>query len=192
MDKKIIIFVVSFLFVGIVILNVINKQVVPSEGAEVTITSLEEERDHLVLKNDELSQRISELKSNQQEEAIDLEKTELSSDSHEEGVPDQMKDMVLTFVTQYINFESIDLRNESVKPFLTNELIKKNSIDVITNADFSSSGEVTEVIRDQYDPNIFIVLGKDVTRDKNHQFFSKIVIDGDKISDYSFDYVAVN
>lgn len=79
------------------------------------------------------------------------------------------------FGSKFVNFSSIDSRNESVKKYLTEECISANGMNQSVNADFQSKGEITSVYKQTESTGNYLIIGTENM--KNNQ--STIVIEAE-------------
>ena len=166
-----------------------------SNKQDKVVTRLKNKNDALKQENEQLSLKLADrdidtIDSNESTvESTSISRT-MSDKESSLPVKDELDHVVYTFVSNYINFDTIDSRNQSVKPVLTDSMIEEKSINVMTHADFDSTGEVATIYRDLYDSNLFVVFGSDTTRGETHQFVARIETENEKISQYMFEYVA--
>lgn len=63
------------------------------------------------------------------------------------------------FGSKFINFTSIDQRNQEVKNYLTEECITANGMNQSAYADFQSEGEITSVYQQTEETNNYLIIG---------------------------------
>lgn len=102
------------------------------------------------------------------------------------------KELLESFVDAYVNFHSIDDRNQSVMDFVTEDCQKENSLDVEVHADFDSKGTIENSYQSISDSDSFIVLGKEERRGTSHEFLMNVHLINDKIDAYTYKYLAQN
>lgn len=92
----------------------------------------------------------------------------------------------------YVNFHSIDDRNQSVMDFVTEDCQKQNALDIEVHADFDSTGMIENSYQDLIDPQSFIVIGKEESCGASHKFLMNVHFSDDKIDHYNYQYLAQN
>lgn len=92
----------------------------------------------------------------------------------------------------YVNFHSIDDRNQSVMNFVTEDCQKENALDIEVHADFDSTETIERSYQDLIDPQSFIVIGKEKSRGASHKFLMNVRFSDDKIDFYNYQYLAQN
>ncbi|EOS7714517.1 hypothetical protein EWY14_RS14915, partial [Enterococcus hirae] len=102
------------------------------------------------------------------------------------------KEILESFVYSYVNFHSIDDRNQSVMDFVTEDCQKENALDVKVHADFDSKGTIESSYQSISDPDSFIVLGKEESRGASHAFLMNVHFTNDEIDSYNYKYIAQN
>lgn len=132
---------------------------------------------------------ITKLKKEKSEKSIVI--SEPQTDSNREK-DDKTKEILESFVYSYVNFHSIDDRNQSVMDFVTEDCQKENALDVKVHADFDSKGTIESSYQSISDPDSFIVLGKEESRGASHAFLMNVHFTNDKIDSYTYKYMAQN
>ncbi|GEN21983.1 hypothetical protein LAC02_52640 [Ligilactobacillus acidipiscis] len=130
---------------------------------------------------------IANLKNENSEQSVVI--SEPQTDSNEEKADKiKEKDILESFVDAYVNFHSIDDRNQSVMNFVTEDCQKENALDIEVHADFDSTGMIERSYKDLTDPDSFIVVGKEESRGASHEFLMKVHFSDDKINFYNYQY----
>ncbi len=134
---------------------------------------------------------IANLKNENSEQSVVI--SEPQTDSNEEKADKiKEKDILESFVDAYVNFHSIDDRNQSVMNFVTEDCQKENALDIEVHADFDSTGTIESSYQDLTDPDSFIVVGKEESRGASHGFLMNVHFSDDKIDFYNYQYLAQN
>ncbi|EOA8352619.1 EF0163 family protein [Enterococcus hirae] len=132
---------------------------------------------------------ITKLKKEKSEKSIVI--SEPQTDSNREK-DDKTKEILESFVYSYVNFHSIDDRNQSVMDFVTEDCQKENALDVKVHADFDSKGTIESSYQSISDPDDFIVLGREESRGASHAFLMNVHFINDKIDSYNYKYMRQN
>lgn len=72
------------------------------------------------------------------------------------------------FGKKWINYATVYERNQSVKSYLTDKAIEDNAIDTDPHADFKGAGEITSISRQTNDPNKYILVGNEKTKEQDN------------------------
>ncbi|WP_195958038.1 EF0163 family protein [Enterococcus gallinarum] len=144
-------------------------------------------------KYDDQVAELTKLKQEKKDQSIVIAEPQVeeqkSSESQEEK---KHREVSEAFVYEYVNFGSIDERNQSLVDFVTEACRKDNALDVKVHADFDSEGTIDSSYQSVTDPSLFIVLGKEESRGASHEFLMEIQFLNDKIDSYVYKYVAQN
>lgn len=134
---------------------------------------------------------ITKLKKEKSEKSIVISESQTDSNREKDGKTKE-KEILESFVDAYVNFQSIDDRNQSMMDFVTEDCQKENALDVKVHADFDSKGTIESSYQSISDPDSFIVLGKEESRGASHAFLMNVHFTNDKIDSYTYKYMAQN
>lgn len=134
---------------------------------------------------------ITKLKKEKREKSVVISEPQIDSNKEKEDKTKE-KELLESFVDAYVNFHSIDDRNQSVMDFVTEDCQKENSLDVKVHADFDSKGTIESSYQSIADPDSFIVLGKEESRGASHAFLMNVHFTNNKIDFYTYKYMAQN
>lgn len=79
------------------------------------------------------------------------------------------------FVTEFLNFNSIDERNESLENKMTKEAFEENGMDVKVHADYESKGEVLNVYKSLTKENFYYI--DSIATSKNQEMGISIYVE---------------
>lgn len=116
------------------------------------------------------------------------EKTKNSVSKAEQNSSD-VKNMLKEFGTKYLNYDSIDERNESIKDYFTKEAQEANSFNVKVNADVKSRGKITGAYQDISNKNQYLLQINQDTQGSKTVAILKLTVTEDKISKMNMFYV---
>ncbi|EOW1884962.1 EF0163 family protein [Enterococcus hirae] len=106
------------------------------------------------------------------------------------------KKMLLDFGNHFLNFDSLQERNQSVKAYMTEKCQEENGINVDLNAEFKSVGKIEEVFQDVEDSQIYALLGYENSRGvKNEVFFVMKLVEENgeyKIDSFRYDQLHIH
>ncbi|MFS1236782.1 EF0163 family protein [Enterococcus lactis] len=134
---------------------------------------------------------ITKLKKEKSEKSIVISEPQTDSNREKDGKTKE-KEILESFVDAYVNFQSIDDRNQSMMDFVTEDCQKENALDIKVHADFDSKGTIESSYQSIADPDSFIVLGKEESRGASHAFLMNVHFTNDKIDSYTYKYMAQN
>ncbi|PWQ89815.1 hypothetical protein DKX15_11755 [Enterococcus faecium] len=134
---------------------------------------------------------ITKLKKEKSEKSIVISESQTDSNREKDGKTKE-KEILESFVYSYVNFHSIDDRNQSVMDFVTEDCQKENALDIEIHADFDSKGTIESSYQSVSDPDDFIVLGREESRGASHEFLMNVHFTNDKIDFYTYKYMAQN
>ena len=78
--------------------------------------------------------------------------------------PENPRPMLLEFGNNFLNFNSLKERNQSVKEYMTKKCQEDNGINVDLNAEFQSKGQIIRVFQDTEEKNLYALLGEEESR----------------------------
>lgn len=90
-----------------------------------------------------------------------VDTSELKKDHQQQQ--QKKEDVLKEFGKRWVNYDSIDERNASVKEFMTEECIQENGIDTITHAGFQATGSVSDVYESMTLDDGYIIFGTEET-----------------------------
>ena len=99
------------------------------------------------------------------------------------------EDMLKEFGAKYLNYNSIDGRNESIKKYFTDEAQDENSLNVKVHADIKSKGKVTGAYKDISNKNQYLLQIYQETQGTKTVAILKLTVTGAKISKMNMFYV---
>ena len=134
---------------------------------------------------------ITKQKKEQSEKAVVISEPQMNSNKEKDDKIKE-KEILESFVDAYVNFHSIDDRNQSVMDFVTEDCQKENALDVKVHADFDSKGTIESSYQSISDPDDFIVLGREESRGASHAFLMNVHFINDKIDSYNYKYMRQN
>lgn len=92
---------------------------------------------------------------------VQIHSSESTSNSESEGgLNEDEYAFLLSFGTNYLNYKSIDERNQSLKEFMTEDSFVKSGMNATTNADFTSEGKVETIYSDMKNKNHYLLTCK--------------------------------
>lgn len=100
-----------------------------------------------------------------------------------------VKNMLKEFGTKYLNYDSIDERNESIKDYFTKEAQEANSFNVKVNADVKSRGKITGAYQDISNKNQYLLQINQDTQGSKTVAILKLTVTEGKISKMNMFYV---
>ncbi|HGF7824190.1 TPA: EF0163 family protein, partial [Enterococcus faecium] len=133
----------------------------------------------------------TKLKKEKSEKSIVISEPQTDSNREKDGKTKE-KEILESFVDAYVNFQSIDDRNQSMMDFVTEDCQKENALDIEIHADFDSKGTIESSYQSVSDPDDFIVLGREESRGASHEFLMNVHFTNDKIDSYTYKYLAQN
>ncbi|WP_413473930.1 EF0163 family protein [Streptococcus parauberis] len=107
------------------------------------------------------------------------------SKSKQQNTEDMLKD----FGAKYLNYNSIDGRNESIKKYFTDEAQDENSLNVKVHADIKSKGKVTGAYKDISNKNQYLLQIYQETQGSKTVAILKLTVTEGKISKMNMFYV---
>ncbi|EOS7785749.1 hypothetical protein FAD87_RS09460 [Enterococcus hirae] len=150
-------------------------------------------------KQAEMKQAVEETTQSTSSTSIVEEKEqdfqEFKTEETEKQVTDPKK-MLEDFGNHFLNFDSLQERNQSVKAYMTEKCQEENGINVELNAEFKSVGKIEEVFQDVEDSQIYALLGYENSRGvKNEVFFVMKLVEENgeyKIDSFRYDQLHVH
>ena len=98
-------------------------------------------------------------------------------------IDSETQEMLEKFGRNWLNYDSIYKRNQSVKMYLSDEAIETYAIDVDPNVEIEAEGSVTNVFRaDEY---TYLITGEERSRGNFYKVFIEITLTDDfKINEF--------
>lgn len=109
----------------------------------------------LTIESSSIMQAVETSKTKAKEEISQssepVESTEEAEDSEEKKSKQGHMELLQTYGEAYVNFKSINHRNEKLKDLMTEECIQMNGIDIVTGNGLGSEGKVTSIYQNDQD-----------------------------------------
>lgn len=101
------------------------------------------------------------------------------------------EDVLKEFGKHWVNYDSIDERNASVKEFMTEECIQENGIEAITHAGFQATGSVSDVYESMTMEDTYIIFGSEETNGNKQTIVLNVALEATD-SDVKISKLVVN
>lgn len=110
-----------------------------------------------------------------------------------ESISKENKEFLTGFADKFLNYESIDKRNSAIKNYFTKEAQEKNGLNVQTNADFQSTGQIIAVYQEVGAKDSYMLVVKQQTLGKDSNLLIEIQLTTEdkkqKISTFKISYL---
>lgn len=119
-----------------------------------------------------------------------LEKETIETTSQEMDELD-VELLIEKFCSKWLNFENVYERNQAIKPFVTEEYAKENTLDVDPHVQYESRGEIESISQNITNKNSYVILGQEKSKDYVNDFVLVIELSAeqDKITTIDMAYV---
>ncbi|HIB1918087.1 TPA: EF0163 family protein [Enterococcus faecium] len=119
--------------------------------------------------------------------------TTVSENKNDNDKNQTVAPMVKDFVKKLLTYDSIDKRNQSLREYLTEKAIQENSIDVKTNAEFTSKGESEGIYQSAETKDEYLVIATEESRGMKQKDLITLRLkqenEGYKIDGFSIEYI---
>lgn len=92
------------------------------------------------------------------------------------------------FGDKFLNYKSVDERNESIKDLMTEKAQNDNGINTKTSADFQAKGEVKQIYQDISNKNQYLIFGNYQVQLENTNVVLRVTMKNGKIDKLTVDY----
>ncbi|EON3039088.1 EF0163 family protein [Enterococcus faecium] len=133
--------------------------------------------------------KLSAVNKEKDKYKVALEDTNKASDESVDKNKEERVKVLKDFSDKLLNSSSIDDRNRAIKEYLTAQCVKEQGIDVKVNADFDSSGTISEYYESTNDVNHYVLLGNDENRGAEHDVLIDVFFENNKINRFSIKYM---
>ncbi len=133
--------------------------------------------------------KLSAVNKEKDKYKVALEDTNKASNESVDKNKEERVKVLKDFSDKLLNFSSIDDRNNEIKEYLTVQCVKEQGIDVKVNADFGSSGTISEYYESTNDVNHYVLLGNDENRGAEHDVLIDVFFENNKINRFSIKYM---
>lgn len=90
-------------------------------------------------------------------------------------------ELLKKFGQNWINYQSIYQRNQSVKQLLTEECIKENGIDSNPNVEVTSIGQLLSINKNIDDSREYVLAGLEKSGDKDQTILMKVTVADEEV-----------
>lgn len=84
------------------------------------------------------------------------------------------------FGEKWVNYSSINSRNQSVRTYFTDEAAKENGLDVDPRMEIEGNGEIRQIFQSLDDQSTYVLLGEERVREVVSDIMLEVTIDKEK------------
>lgn len=107
-------------------------------------------------------------------------KSQPATKNVEEEKSSKRTDMLKDFGRSYLNYKTIDERNENIKNYFTKEAQNKNGLNIKVNADIESKGKIINVYQDILNEDEYMIQFYQEIQNNKTSAVLKLVLTTDK------------
>ena len=111
-----------------------------------------------------------------------------SKEDNSQMVDKATKETLKTFGENFLNYDSVDERNKSVKDMMTEKAQKDNGINVKVHADFQAKGQIKQIYRDIDNKNQYLIFADYQVQLQNTNVVLRVTMKNNKIDKLTVDY----
>lgn len=111
-----------------------------------------------------------------------------SKEDNSQMVDKATKETLKTFGENFLNYDSVDERNKSVKDLMTEKAQKENGINVKVHADFQAKGQIKQIYRDIDNKNQYLIFADYQVQLQNTNVVLRVTMKNNKIDKLTVDY----
>ena len=111
-----------------------------------------------------------------------------SKEDNSQMVDKATKETLKTFGENFLNYDSVDERNKSVKDLMTEKAQKDNCINVKVHADFQAKGQIKQIYRDIDNKNQYLIFADYQVQLQNTNVILRVTMKNNKVDKLTVDY----
>lgn len=111
-----------------------------------------------------------------------------SKEDNSQMVDKATKETLKTFGENFLNYDSVDERNKSVKDLMTEKAQKENGINVKVHADFQAKGQIKQIYRDIDNKNQYLIFADYQVQLQNTNVILRVTMKNNKVDKLTVDY----
>lgn len=115
-------------------------------------------------------------------------KQKSSKEDNSQMVDKATKENLKTFGENFLNYDSVDERNKSVKDLMTEKAQKENGINVKVHADFQAKGQIKQIYRDIDNKNQYLIFADYQVQLQNTNVILRVTMKNQKVDKLTVDY----
>jgi len=177
MKKAVLVILGVVLVLGLMGYNIfLERQATQSEPSQSQENTHQEEASSMG--NEIIISKIT----NQESEAIrQTTETIQKSEPETQTADEDIQALLKSFGTNWINYETIYERNQSVRDYLTEICIKENGIDVDPHVGLRGEGKITGIYQSLDNPYQYIVVGEERVEDIVSDIILEVEVDKEQV-----------
>lgn len=182
MKKAVLVILGVVLVLGLMGYNIfLERQATQSEPSQSQENTHQEEASSMG--NEIITSEITSQESTSQESEAIRQTTETiqKSEPETQTADEDIQALLKSFGTNWINYETIYERNQSVRDYLTEICIKENGIDVDPHVGLRGEGKITGIYQSLDNPYQYIVVGEERVEDIVSDIILEVEVDKEQV-----------